>query len=277
MVAAFAGWPDAHEGASYAVRYLIRELKAERIAEIDPEVYYDFTQVRPVTRMNEQGERSITWPTNEFYYRASDETLSKDLVFFVGIEPNLRWRSFTSALMHVIQECGVKMVISLGALLDAVPHTREVKVTGSSPDRKLRRGLGLRGSTYQGPTGITSALMEACQRAEIPFASIWGHSPHYLQVVQNPKVSYALLTRLNEILGTDFELDNLRSSGATFEKELQDVMAQNTDLNSYINRLEQDYDSSFSVQTPQEMPSPEAIVQELEEFLRQQRPQSPSD
>lgn len=277
MIVAFAGWPDAHEGATHAVRYLIKDLKAERFADIDPEVYYDFTQVRPVTRLNENGERTVIWPANEFYHYAHTERMPKDLIFFVGIEPNLRWRSFVGAMMEVARQCDVKTVISLGALLDAVPHTRDIRVTGTTPDRSLRRSLGLQGSSYQGPTGITTALMEACQGADIPFASLWGHSPHYLQVAQNPKVSQALLVRLGEIMGgVEFNLEGLRSSGISFEKELQDVMASNVDLNSYISRLEQDYDSSFRP-SANDMPSSESIVQGIEEFFRQQRSQGSSD
>lgn len=272
---AFAGWPDAHQGATRAVRYLARQLKAERFAEIDPELYYDFTQVRPLTSVTEEGERTVTWPANEFFYAHSD-TMPHDFVLFVGVEPNLRWRSFTDAMIAVAEQCGVTIAICLGSLLDAVPHTRETRLSGSATDRRLREALAALGapnSGYQGPTGITTAFMEASQRRNIPYASIWGHSPHYLESTYNPKVSYALLSKLGQLLGIEFDLASLGSAGATFQQDVQKALANDAELNAYIRRLEQDYDTAFKPQAQTEMPSAESIVQELEEFLRQQRRQ----
>lgn len=275
LVTAFAGWPDAHQGATRAVRYLVRQLKAQRFAEIDPELYYDFTQVRPMTAVNEEGERTVTWPANEFYYLHSD-ALPRDFVFFVGVEPNLRWRSFTSAMVEVAEQCGVNITICLGSLLDAVPHTRDTRLSGSASDRHLREALAALGapnSAYQGPTGITTALMEACQRRGIPYSSIWGHSPHYLESTYNPKVSFALLTKLGQLLGIEFDLESLGSAGVSFQQDVQKALANDIELNAYIRRLEQDYDAVFKPQAPPEMPSAESIVQGLEEFLRRQRQQ----
>ena len=129
MVVAFAGWPDAAEAATRAVRYLVAKLDARRFAEIDPEEFFDFTVVRPQTRVNQAGERVVVWPPNEFYHYARDGR-ARALVLYVGTEPNLRWRAFSSLLMDVAHQTGVELVVTLGALLDAVPHTREPRVTG---------------------------------------------------------------------------------------------------------------------------------------------------
>ena len=270
LVAAFGGWPDAQEAATRAVRYLVRKLSAVRFAAIDPEEFYDFTQVRPVVHFNDEGERVVRWPSNEFFYHRA-EPPGRDMVLFVGTEPNLRWRSFTSLLLDVAQRCSVNMVVALGALLDAVPHTREPRVTGSANQPQLRRvleGLGVRGSSYQGPTGIVTALMEQCRQRGYAFCSVWGHAPHYLQVSPNPRVSRAVLSRLCALLNIPLDLSDLEARERTFDAEVSQAIGSNTEVLSYIQRMEAYYDANYA--TPEELPDPKAVVQELEEFLRRQ-------
>ena len=159
MVVAFAGWPDAAEAATRAIRYMVRKLPATKFAEIDPEEFFDFTLVRPQTRLNRRGERTIRWPTNDFYYFAPEDE-SGGLLLFNGTEPNLRWRAFSNLVTGMAERCGVKLVVSLGSLLDAVPHTREPKVTGRASSNELTQKaewMGIRNSGYQGPTGIHRA------------------------------------------------------------------------------------------------------------------------
>lgn len=273
MIVAFAGWPDAAEAATRAVRYLIRKLPTRKFAEIDPEEFYDFTVTRPQIRVNRRGDRVIRWPTNEFYYYAPEQE-RQGLLIYVGTEPNLRWRAFSNIMMGVAQQCGVELVITLGALLDAVPHTREPRVTGRTSSPLLTQKvewLGIRNSGYQGPTGIHSAFMDACTRKGLPYASIWGHSPHYVNSSPNPRVSHALLVKLRSLVDVDIDLEELRLAGDAFEAEVNKAIAKDPDISAYVRRLEQHYDSA---NTPEgEIPSPEVMVQELEEFLKRQRRQ----
>ena len=271
MIVAFAGWPDAAEAATRAVRYLVRKLPAKKFAEIDPEEFYDFTIVRPQTRVNRRGERTIRWPTNNFYYYESEEH-SHGVILFVGTEPNLRWRAYSNILTTVAAQYGVELVISLGALLDAVPHTREPRVTGRASLPELTQKaewMGIRNSGYQGPTGIHTAFMDACDKSELPHASIWGHSPHYVTTSPNPKVSYALLTRLRSLIDFKTDLEELRLAGEAFESEVSKSIAKEPDVSSYVQRLEQRYDEANSPSG--DIPSPDTMVKELEEFLKSQR------
>jgi proteasome assembly chaperone (PAC2) family protein len=273
MVVAFAGWPDAAEAATRAVRNLVRKLPAKKFAEIDPEEFYDFTVVRPETRENRRGERTLSWPANDFYYYAPEEP-SRRLVLFVGTEPNLRWRSFAGHLTTVAGQCGVEMVIGLGALLDATPHTRATRISGraNSPELTQRvEKLGVRNSGYQGPTGIHSVFMDACTKSGLPYASIWGHSPHYVNSSPNPKVSYALLTKLLSLVDLGVDLEELRLAGDAFEAEVTKAIAKEADVSAYVRRLEQRYDAANEPDV--EIPSPGDMVKELEEFLKSQRQQ----
>ena len=271
MIVAFAGWPDAAESATRAVRYLVRKLPAKKFAEIDPEEFYDFTVVRPQTRVNRRGERTIRWPTNDFYYHSPKDG-SGGLLLYVGTEPNLKWRAFSNIITHVADQAGVELVVSLGALLDAVPHTREPRVTGraSSPELTQKVAwMGIRNSGYQGPTGIHTAFMDACDKKGLVHASIWGHCPHYVNTSPNPKVSHALLTKLRSLVDFEADLEELRLAGETFETEVSKAIAKEADISPYVQRLEQRYDAANEPEG--DIPSPGDMVAELEDFLKSQR------
>lgn len=273
MIVAFAGWPDAAEAATRAVRYLVRKLPAKKFAEIDPEEFYDFTVVRPQTRTNRQGDRIIRWPQNDLYYYAPEEE-SRRFILFVGTEPNLKWRAYSNILTSIAVRHEVKLIVSLGALLDAVPHTREPRITGRASSQELTQKaewLGIRNSGYQGPTGIHTAFMDACTNLNIAHASVWGHCPHYVNTTPDPRVSRALLTRLRSLIDVDVDLEELRLAGEAYQEEVNKVIAKQPDVSSYVTRLEQRYDAAESNQPSEEIPSPDTMVRELEDFLRSQR------
>jgi len=272
LIAAFKGWPDAGEGASSALRYLFRKLPAKKFAEIDSEEFYDFTQVRPQTSINREGLRTVKWPANELFYWAAKEP-SQNLLFFLGVEPNLKWKTFSRVLLDVAEHWGVKTLIHMGSLLDAVPHTRAIRISGSSNGADLRKKLesySISSSNYQGPTGITSAVMEACTAREISHASIWGHTPHYVQAAPNYRVSYTLISVLSRLLGFPIALDELRSAAETFDQEVEKAVTKDSQISDYIQRLERRYDEA-AILTQGDMPQAEEVVKDLEEFLKGQQ------
>ncbi len=268
MLIAFAGWSDAAEGATGALKYLVRKFPAQRLASIDPEEFYDFTQARPTTRVDAQGQREITWPASTFYYY-HDVEQEQDMLIFVGVEPNLKWRTYANLVADVAQEHGVERAVMLGALLDAVPHTRPVKLSGGAGNPALiskLEAMGIRASAYQGPTGISSAVSQAFQGRGIPFGSMWAHSPHYIQVETYPKTSLALLEKVEEMMDRRFDLQELRSTQASFDKQFQQLLQKEEDVMAYVQRLERQYDASTHDQAP--IPTPQEMVKELEDFLR---------
>lgn len=274
LIAAYGGWPDAQEGATGALRFLIRKLSAKKFAEIDPEEFYIFTRVRPATSVNERGERILRWPTNEFFY-APSEGVRQDLLLFVGVEPHLRWRAFTGAVLSLAERCQVRMILFLGSLLDAIPHTREPRVSGLANTPELRKALeklGVLGSTYQGPAGAPTALMEACTNCNLTAASLWVHAPQYIQAAPNPRISIVLLKKLSSFLGLQVPTGELGAAGTAFEAEVEKAVGADAELIAYVKKLEEQYDQATeAVRSQEELPSPEAVVQDLEEFLRQQQ------
>ena len=274
MLVAFAGWPDAAESATRALKFLVRKLRAKKFAEIDPEEFYDFTHVRPHSRVNRRGERVTRWPQNDLYYYSPNDDESRSLLLFVGTEPNLKWRTYSNILTAVAQRHEAQLVVSLGALLDAVPHTREPRVTGRASSVELTQKaewLGIKNSGYQGPTGIHTAFADACSQVGMAQASIWGHCPHYVNTSPDPKVSHALLTRLRSFIDIDVDLEELYLAGNAYQEEVDKVISMKPEVITYVRRLENRYDNEARPATEEEeIPSPESMVEELENFLRSQ-------
>ena len=274
MIAAFGGWPDAAEAATRAIRYLARKLPARKFAEIDPEEFYDFTVTRPHTRVNRRGRRVIRWPRNDFYRYLHEGDESRNLLLFIGAEPNLRWRAYSNIVADVAARSGVETVVSLGALLDAVPHTREPRVTGRASSAALTdkvKWLGIENSGYQGPTGIHTAFADACARMGLEHASIWGHCPHYVQTSPNPRVSHALLLKLHNLIEFSVDLTELRLAGEAFVEDVSKAIEDQSKVGAYVNKLERRYDETHLPDDDEDIPEPDEMVRELERFLRSQR------
>ena len=231
--------------------------------------------MRPQTLIDDAGKRVIRWPTNDFYYHAPDEE-SHGLVLYVGTEPNLRWKAFSRVLLSVAEQCGVSFVVSLGALLDEVPYTREPRITGRASSEELSRKvewLGIPSSGYRGPTGIHTTFMDACVKKGLAHASIWGHSPHYVTTGTNPRVTHALLARLRSLVEIDLGFGELRDAGEAFEAKVTGAISKQADMMAYVRRLEQRYDAAHPPSG--DIPTPDEMVEELEEFLKTQG--QPSD
>lgn len=274
LVAAFAGWPDAGEVATSAVRYLRDKLQADLFAELRPEEFYVFTELRPQTSVGENPwERRISWPANRLYaWKGRGE--APDLVLLLGVEPHLKWSTFVDSVLKPAGAMLVARVISLGGTLDGVPHTREPLVSGSSSDPELRealKSLSVRPSGYEGPTSVHSALLDACSRRGLPNASLWGHGPIYLQSTFNPRVCYALLKRVVSILSLPLDLEDFRQVAESFDRQVDEAVAKNPELQEYVKQLEQSVDQAQEATqeaAEEEMPSPAALVEDLEDYLR---------
>lgn len=276
LLIAFSGWADAAEGASSAIKFVERKLTSTKFAEFDPEEFYDFSQTRPQTTRTRDGRRRIHWPKNDFSYLVSPES-SRGIMVFMGVEPNLRWRTYSKAIAQLAHEQGVETVVHVGALLDAVPHTRAVKLSGTATRPDLSQFLedsGIKSSNYQGPTGISSSVMEACAEQGMGYVSIWGHTSHYLQAAPNYRVSYTILQLLTKLLDLPLDLSELKSAAATFDIEVGKAVAQDEQISSYVNKLESQYDDA----TPASgIPDPADVVRDLEQFLRGNQQRRPGD
>ena len=266
LIAAFRGWNDGAQAASLAAGYLAKTWQAQRFAHVDPEEFFDFQATRPHVSLEAGMTRRIDWPETAFYH-ARPDGLDRDVVLLLGIEPNLRWRTFTDLLVGLVRELGVEMMITLGALLADVPHTRPSPVTGSASDPDLVRQLGLSESRYEGPTGIVGVLHDACRRAEIPSASLWVAVPHYVSLTPSPRAAVALCERLGGLIGLDVDVSELEEAAQSYEEQVSEAVASDEETAAYVEELEQRVDSLE--ESSSDLPSGDALAAELTRFLRE--------
>ncbi len=271
MVCAFRGWNDAGDAASTAVSFLASTLDARRFARIDSEEFYDFQANRPCVQFDERNAREIVWPTVEVF-EAPAPRAPRDLVLVQGVEPSMRWRAFSAHMVDLAEALGVQMVVSLGALLGDVPHTRPVTMTGHASDPSLMDRLGMLSSTYEGPTGIVGVLHNACTEAGLPSASLWAAVPHYVAAAANPKAALALVRRLEGLIGVSVDVSDLETAAADYERQVGLAVQSDPDIQAFVERLEQAAESELQ-RAPQDVPSGDIIAREFQRFLCQRGPE----
>lgn len=279
LLVSFAGWNDAAEVATGALRYLIRHWNAELCAEIDPEEFFVFTETRPQVKIVDSLQRRIIWPPTQFY-SAHLPDAARDALILVGTEPQLRWKRFTKLILDYAATFDSRIVVSLGGLVADVLHSRPPVLTGSISDPDLARrlaDLGLKRSGYEGPTGILGVLGAVCREYGIQSGSVWGNVPHYVASTVNPAISAALIRRVLKLFDWNVDLTELDRAATRFKAQVDDAIAKDSEVAQYVRQLEEEElvpptASDTDVPTsPSDLPSPEDVVQELEEFLRRQK------
>lgn len=265
LVAAFRGWNDGGQGASLGGAYLAKQWDATRFAEIDPEGFYDFQATRPQVSLVEGLTRKLDWPENAFYHAPIPGT-DRDAVILLGVEPNLRWKTFSNLVIGLSRELGIEMLVTLGSLLADVPHTRPAPVTGAATDADLVSGLGLEPSRYEGPTGIVGVVHDGCREAGIPSVSLWAAVPHYVSLAPSPRAALALVRRLGELLRIDIELDELEQASAEYSEQVSEAVSTDAETASYVEELERRVDM---LEAADDLPSGESLAAELTRYLRE--------
>jgi predicted ATP-grasp superfamily ATP-dependent carboligase len=273
LITAFSGWNDAAESATTAARYLATTFNARKFAEIDPEEFYHFGLSRPTVRFKagSETEREIVWPATEFSI-AQPTQLDRDLIVGVATEPHLKWKTYCAAIVELARRCEATLVLTLGALLAEVPHTRPVRLSGGAADPELARILGIKPTRYEGPTGIVGVLNTACREHGLAAASLWANVPHYISGIENPKAALALVRRVLLLLNATADLSDLEDAGRQFDQNLTEIVAQNDKIAGYIRKLEsRDVEEEATPAEASDLPPASELVEEIEQFLRQQQ------
>jgi len=274
MVCAFKGWNDAGEAASAALGYIHGQFTSTAVAHIDPEEYYDFTAVRPNVRLADGQTREIDWPSNSFS-AAAVSGAENDLLMLQGTEPSLRWNRFTDQVIETAKALGVGKVITLGALLADVPHSRPVSITGIASDETMLERLGFERTSYEGPTGITGVLHHACAAAGIPSAGLWASVPHYVAAAPNPKVALALVRGFEGAAGLAVDAGELEEAADDYERQVTAAVASDPEVKAFVERLESAMDEvQADSEMPERLPSADTIARDFQRFLRQRGPEN---
>jgi proteasome assembly chaperone (PAC2) family protein len=267
LVCAFKGWNDAAESATTALEFLAGKWEATRFATIDPEQFFDFQVTRPTVRLTEGRTREIIWP-EPVLFSGAIAGAERDAVLVTGAEPNLSWKTFCATVIEAAHELGVEMVVSLGALLADVPHTRPVRITGIAGDESMVEKLGFSQTRYEGPTGIVGVLQDACMRAGFTCASLWAPVPHYVAALPSPKAALALVETLATLIEVEIDVEELERASVEYEERLDEAVANEPEVKSLVERLEQQMDEaevSFG-----DLPSGDSIAREFQRFQRDQ-------
>ncbi|PSR69421.1 carboxylate--amine ligase [Nocardia sp. MDA0666] len=267
LVAAFEGWNDAADAASGAVEHLELIWDAEPLAELDSEDYYDYQVNRPTVRQVDGVTREIQWPSTTLSV-CSPPGSERDIVLLHGIEPNMRWRAFCSDIIELIEQLQVTTVVILGALLADTPHTRPVPVTGTAYSKEAAEQFNLEQTRYEGPTGITGVLQDACVRAGVPAISFWAAVPHYVSQPPNPKATIALLRRVEDVLDLEVPLGELPAQAEDWESAVDEMTEGDEEVTEYVRSLEERGDAAVDLDDAMAKIDGDAIAAEFEKYLR---------
>jgi len=267
LIAAFRGWNDGGQAATLAGGTLARTWDAKRFAEINPEGFVDFQATRPIVTLDEGMTRRIEWPETAFH-SAAIPGADRDAVLLLGVEPNYRWRAFNALVVGLARDLGVELVVTLGALLADVPHTRPAPVTGAASDLSLVEELGLQHSRYEGPTGIVGVLHDACREAGIPSVSLWSAVPHYVSLAPSPRAARALCDRLGELLGVAIDVSELEEAEEIYSEQITEAVASDPETAAYVEELERRADTIDDMIEEADLPTGESLAAELTRFLR---------
>lgn len=261
LILAFEGWNDAGEAATQAVEHLIEQSGASPFAWIDPEEFYDFTTTRPQVRIDGD-QRIIDWPQNRLLECRSEGQL--DVVLLRGVEPQLRWRTFAAQVVEVATTLQARLVLTLGALLADVPHSRPTPVYGTSYDQQVMEALRLDPSSYEGPTGIIGVLLDECRQRGVPSASLWAAVPAYVAAAPSPKAALALVDRVSRLLGHPVRLGGLGEAAVAYEQQISELVSEDPETVRYVHHLEEQHDRE---REPEDV---DRLLAEVERFLRDQ-------
>src|SRR5712691_1026448 len=265
MIVAFRGWNDGGQGASLAAGFLAKAWDADRFAEIECEGFYDFQATRPHVSLVDGMTRRIDWPENAFFHAAIPGA-DRDAVLLLGVEPSLRWRTFTELVLGLAKDLGVELVVTFGSLLADVPHTRPAPITGAATDPELVQSLGLEPSRYEGPTGIVGIVHDACREAGIPSVSLWSAVPHYVSLAPSPRAALALVRRFGELLKVEIDLSELEQASEEYSEQVTEAVSTDAETTSYVEELERRVDM---LAEEEDLPSGETLAAELTRYLRE--------
>lgn len=271
MICAFTGWNDAAEAATGAVSHLLGcwtdpefDVVPELIAEIDAEDFYDFQVNRPTIVVDESSVRNLTWPGTQVFGLRTP-SLENDFVIVRGVEPSMKWKTFTAGILDLADDLEVEMVITIGSMLADTPHTRPITVSGSGAHPDIATRLGVEISKYEGPTGILGVIQDGCVRRGIDAVSLWAAVPHYASNTPSPKATLALVNALEDFLEISLPQGQLPEESLQWENEVSDLAKEDSDVAEYVKALEESKDASDLPEA-----TGESIARELERFLRRQ-------
>jgi len=268
LLVAFEGWNDAAEAATQALKMIAEQLQSESVQNIDPEEYAEFHYARPHVFFDEKGDRQIRWPATELLAPGVEAIVARpefgNLFILLGVEPALRWRAFVAEILEIIEDRDIQAVVFVGSMIADVPHTRPIKIMTFSQHEDVRHQLDVEKSDYEGPVGILTVLSQALEEMNVPTVNLWAQVPAYVHQSPSPKVTLALLTEIERVVGVSFDHGSLADEAFEWERGIDEIAEGDEDMAGYIQQLEKTRD-----ELQESEGSGDLLASEFEKFLRQ--------
>jgi len=263
VIAAFGGWNDAGQSATDALEHLLDVWHCEEIVDLPGDEYYDYQFNRPEVSLGLAGDREIAWPGTTVF-RATADSLPDTKIFLVhGVEPSMKWKQFCAEIMSQLQLDKDTVLVTLGALLADVAHTRPIPVSGTTSSKHMQALTGFESSKYEGPTGILGILQSEFEVQGIPSIALWAAIPHYVATPPCPKATLSLIRGLEDLLDTSIPVELLIEEARAWQLGVDEMSTEDDEISDYVRGLEETQDTA-------ELPEAtgEAIAREFERYLR---------
>ena len=268
LIAGFDGWGNALKISSGMSAYLIRTFKAQRFAELDPDVYFRYDERRPVVNIAEGVFKSLSPPGGSFH-AAQSAPGGRGLVILKADEPNLRWFGFVEELFDLCSQLHVETMITLGSMYDHVLHTdRIISAVASNADlSSMLKQKGVNSISYQGPSAIHSTIHSEALKRGIACMSLWCHCPYYLQGTTH----FGILAHLGKMLATiggfELKVEDLETSWQKLNVQIENLIENNAELQTVINELRKAKMRGTASQMKGAIKSDEKIIN-IQDFLQ---------
>jgi predicted ATP-grasp superfamily ATP-dependent carboligase len=269
LVVGLPGWIDAGVAAAAAIQTILDTHDSELVATFDTDALLDYRARRPIMSLVEGVVEELTWPAIEM--RAIVDAHGNHIVVLSGAEPDHAWGSFCSTIVDTALDLGVRMIIGLGAYPAPVPHTRDTRLSATSPSSDIIDGLtGFERGTIEVPAGVQTAIEVAAVEQGIPALGLWAQVPHYISGMPYPAAALGLIEALNRTAGVALVTGTLADDSAATRRQVDELVEANEQHRRMIAQLEEVYDATPAGAAFGPLPTGDELAAELQAWLRDQ-------
>jgi len=273
LVVHLNGWIDASGAAAAAMNLLDTACAATTLATFDGDTFIDYRARRPTMELRDGLNTRIVW--NDIELKLGADAEGHPVLTLVGPEPDSQWRAFASAVTQLALQLGVYQMVALGSYPFASPHTREARLSSSSPSADVINNVPYLKNSVDVPAGMSAVLEHALTEAGIASLGLWVQVPHYVAAMSYPAASAALLGGLREVTGVTIDTAALTREAELQRARIDQLVGGNDEHRAMVQQLETAYDEAAQQtidfdRAISDLPSGDELAAELEQFLREQ-------
>ncbi len=274
LVHALEGFSDAGHAVRLAAEHLKSSMDTELVASFAIDDLLDYRSRRPL--MTFKTDHFTHYEDPELSLFALRDSLGTPFLLLAGLEPDLQWERFVTAVRLLAERLGVRRTIGLGAIPMAVPHTRPVTMTAHSNNRDLIADHQPWVGEVQVPSSVSNLLEYRMAQHGQEAVGFTAHIPHYLAQTDYPAAAEALLAQVAESASLQFPLDSLAEAAVAVRSKIDEQVEASDEVAQVVGALERQYDAFINAQEnrsllarDEDLPSGEELGAEFERFLAQ--------